>query len=274
MLRSLNDLERYTVKASDGDLGSVANFLFDDEGWVIRYLVVETGGFFKERSVLVSPVSFREVDWSTHQFHLALTKDKIKGSPSIDSEKPVSRQHESDFYRYYGYPPYWGAIGVCGVASYPTYLTEAQFAPTIKDDGAAPPGDAHLRSAKEVGNAYRVQGSDAQFGYVVDFIVDDENWNIVYLVVDTGDWWWGHKVLISPHWASKVTWDDRKVFVNLSRDAIKKSPAWDQSSPIHREYEARLHDHFDRPGYWVGRPPLGGTTQPFVGAGAAERPAV
>lgn len=94
MLRNLKDLERYTVGATDGDLGRVVDFLFDDERWVVRYLVVEPGGFFDERRVLISPISFRQVDWRLQCFNVALTKDKVRNSPSIDLDKPVSRQYE------------------------------------------------------------------------------------------------------------------------------------------------------------------------------------
>lgn len=93
MLRSLRDLERYTVCATDGELGMVANFLLDEEHWVVRYLVVDTGGLFDGHYVLISPISFREVQWSSQRFHLALTMDKIRDSPPIDADKPVSRQH-------------------------------------------------------------------------------------------------------------------------------------------------------------------------------------
>jgi hypothetical protein len=65
MLRSLNELGEYRVAATDGDVGKVVNFLFDDQRWAIRHLVVATGGFFNERKVLISPISFREVDWAT-----------------------------------------------------------------------------------------------------------------------------------------------------------------------------------------------------------------
>jgi len=78
MLRSLKDLEGYAVNATDGDIGHVADFLLDDERWIVRYLVVETGGFFSGRRVLITPISFRQVDWSTRSFHLALTRTRSR----------------------------------------------------------------------------------------------------------------------------------------------------------------------------------------------------
>lgn len=103
MLRSLKDLDRYSVCANDGEIGSVVNFLLDDERWTVRYLVVQAGGplFLNGRMVLISPISFRQAGWSTLRFQLALTMDQVKNSPPIDVDKPVSRQHERDYHRYY-----------------------------------------------------------------------------------------------------------------------------------------------------------------------------
>ena len=85
MLRSLKDLEHYTVTAIDGAVGSVVNFLLDDERWVVRYLIVRTGGPAGPPRVLISPIFFRRVDWTTHTFGLALTMEKVRNSPSITS---------------------------------------------------------------------------------------------------------------------------------------------------------------------------------------------
>ena len=267
MLRSLKELKRYTVTATDGDVGTVVNFLFDDERWAIRYLVVHTGGFFDGQYVLISPISFREVDWAAHAFHLALTKDKIKNAPSIDTDRPVSRQHERDYYQYYGYPQYWGYMEPWGMGNYPALLAAGPGSRSPNEQAAEDSGDAHLRSAKEV-RGYHIQGRDDGVGFVEDFIIDDETWEVRYLVVDTSHWWWGHRVLVAPRWTSEVSWTHRKVFVSLSREAIKKSPSWDPSSVIRRDYEARLHDFHGLRGYWGEAISEGG---PQVLAGAHTR---
>jgi hypothetical protein len=253
MLRSLKDLEHYTVRATDGDIGRVMNFLVDDQAWVVRYLVVDTGSFLQldGRRVLISPISFRQADWSTRQFHLALTRDKIKNSPGVDVDEPVSRQHERDYYRYYGYPYYWGYPGMWGMGSYPGLLSDGLWheePPAQSDESHV---DAHLRSAREV-RGYRVQGSDEAIGHVQDFIVDDETWALRYLVIDTSHWWFGRKVLIAPHWASRVSWNERTVYVGLTRKAIKNSPTWTATAAVNREYESRLYDYYGRPVYWAG----------------------
>lgn len=249
MLRSLKDLERYGVRARDGDIGSVEDFLLDDERWVVRYLVVETGGFLDRRRVLISPISFREVDWVTRRFHLALTKEKVQNSPSIDVAEPVSRQYEEEYYGYFGYPHYWGGSAVWGMGAYPGML----MAETPSQRGVVRPddvnGDVHLRSARDV-QEYDVQGSDAAIGRVDDFIIDDETWEVRYLVIDTSHWWSGRRVLVSPHWASRVSWYESKVHVDLTRETIRNAPEWKANTAVTREYEARLHDYYGRAPYW------------------------
>lgn len=254
MLRSLKDLERYTVRATDGDIGHVVTFLFDDQRWIVRYLVVQSGGqlFLDGRRVLISPISFRQVDWSARCFDLTLTMDKVKHSPGIDVDEPVSRQHERDYYGYYGYPLYWEHSGIWGMGAYPGFLSAyAWDATSVQNvDRSA---DLHLRSAKEL-RGYHIQGRDDAIGHLDDVIIDDETWHVRYLVVDTSNWWFGRKVLLSPHWASRVSWEERKVYLDMSRQEIKDSPEWTATTGVHREFERSLHDYFARPAYWHGAP--------------------
>lgn len=253
MLRSLKELEGYTVHATDGDIGKVENFLLDDKDWTVRYLVVQTGTplFLNGQQVLISPISFRLAEWSSRHFNLALTMDKIKSSPSIDMDKPISRQNERDFYRYYGYPYYWGYSGTWGMGADPGFLAASNWNDVFVQP-SEDSGDVHLRSAGEL-RGYHIQGSDEAIGHVEDFIVDDTSWEIRYLVIDTSNWWFGKKVLVAPHWARRVSWSESNVYVDLSREAVKKSPEWNADAAIDREYETRLHGHYARPGYWDGR---------------------
>jgi sporulation protein YlmC with PRC-barrel domain len=251
MLRSLKALESYHVSATDEDVGKVCDFFVDDERWAIRYLVVDTGGFWQgPHRVLISPVGFRRVDWSSRTFHLALTQAKIKGSPTVDVDKPVSRQHEREHFQYYGWSPYWGLGGSWdwGVGAYPSILaTSPRSEPEEHADQQT--GDPHLRSVREL-VGYQIQCSDGAIGHVDDFIVDDEAWTIRYLVIDTSNWWFGKKVLVAPRWTDKIDWAERTVHLALPRETIKGSPAWHANAPVNREYEERLYDYYGRPVYW------------------------
>jgi len=249
MLRSLKELLRYRVKAADGDIGGIVDFLLDDEHWTVRYLVVETPGFFNGRQILITPISFHHADWATKRFHLALTLAKIKNSPNVGVDHAVSRQHERDYYGYYGYPQYWGDLGVWGMGAYPRALASNRWF-DVAGENYEKLGDFHLHSVKEV-QGFHIQGSHDAIGHVEDCIVDDATWSVRYWVVDTSNWWLGREILIAPEWASRISWKERRFDVALSRQSIANSPDWAQTKTISRDYEARLHEHYGRcPAYW------------------------
>ena len=108
MLRNMKDLHGFTIGATDGDIGSVKEFYFDDQSYTVRYVVVDTGGWLADRKVLLSPIAFRGMDWEHKRITSALTKAKVEKSPDIDTDKPVSRQHETEYFDYYGYGPVLG----------------------------------------------------------------------------------------------------------------------------------------------------------------------
>ena len=245
MRRSLNDLIGYTIRANDGDIGTVSEFYFDDNGWTIRYLVVDTGGWLSGRKVLISPIALAKPDWESRTFPVKLTKEQVLNSPSIDTDKPVSRQHETELHGYYGWPIYWGSGPVFGgVQASPLMMME-----TVKEDEAPPEepeSDTHLRSTSQVtGN--HIEATDGEIGHVEDFIVDEETWAIRYLLVDTRNWLPGRRVLVSPRWIKRVSWAESRVFVDLTRDAIKNSPEFDPRKPVTFDYEGKLHDYYGWP---------------------------
>ncbi len=109
MIRRVDNLIGFTIGGTDGDIGNVKDFYFDDKTWTIRYIIVETGSWLFGRKVLLSPQAVTTSDWEKELFKVNLTMEQIKNSPNIDTEKPVSRQHERELYGYYpwgGY--YWG----------------------------------------------------------------------------------------------------------------------------------------------------------------------
>jgi hypothetical protein len=221
----------FTMHATDGDLGAVDEFLFDDEQWAIRYLVVNTGGWLTGRLVLVSPIACRAVDWDQQRFDVALTRQQVEQSPSIATDQPVSRQQEEAYSRYYGYPYYWDGLGLWGASIYPRLATRSAVHATAGAPATEqPPGDAlHLHSAREV-TGYTIQARDGALGYVDDFIVDDESWALRYMVVDTRHWWPGKQVLVPPQWIESVCWSQASVVVDILRETIKAGAEYDPST--------------------------------------------
>lgn len=246
MLRCVKDLYGYTLHATDGDVGLVHEFLFDDETWVIRYLVCGTGIWLPGRRVLISPVALGRPHYETRMFPVMLTKEQVRNSPDIDTDKPVSRQHEVALHAYYGWPIYWSKVAPAGVDT----VALPPPAMAVVDAVEGQEGDPHLQSTQEV-IGYYIRARDGDIGHVDDFIVDDETWTIRYMIVDTRNWFPGKKVLVSPQWITEVSWGEAKVYVDMTGADIKKGPEFDSTAPVNREYEERLYDFYGRPKYWI-----------------------
>jgi len=252
MLRNSAHLKGFTIRATDGELGTVDQLYFDDKTWAIRYLVVETGGWLGGRQVLISPISVVHADWEAERLDVALTKKQVENSPNIDTHQPVSRQHEAEYYGYYGYPYYWEGPYLWGPAFFPAGLAIPTYASreALAEKVARELTDSHLRSTEAV-TGYNIEAADGEIGHVDGFVVDDGAWAIRYIEVATRNWWPGKKVLVSPGWVERVNWTDSKVYVALTREAIQGAPEYVESAAITREYENRLYSHYGRPPYWL-----------------------
>ena len=244
MLYRAKTLEGYKLKAKDGEVGKAKEFYFDDNYWAIRYLVADTGNWLIGRQVLLSPYLLVAIDDDNENIVVNLNEKQIEDSPSLDSDKPVSRQFESAYLDYYTLPKYWGGRYMWG--AWPYIMREEQIIVENKKEEES--WDPHLRSTKDV-SGHHIQAQDGEIGHVEDFIIDNETWAIRYLVIDTKNWWGGKKVLISPQWIDRISWDESKVFVNLSKERIKQSPEYSDDLLITRDYEDQLHQHYDQKRY-------------------------
>ena len=264
MLRNLKHLENYKISATDGEIGHVKDFYFQDDAWVVRYLVVNAGTWLSRRKVLISPISVHHPDWLERTLSVSITKEQVRNSPDIDNDQPVSRQNEEQYMGYYGYPYYWGDAGMWGggmypgamVSGYDGYRTdraerERELEAYLRDErDRHRKDDPHLRSCNAV-TGYHLHATDGDIGHVSGFLVDDETWAIRYLIVDTSNWWVGHKLLVSPSWIKGVHWSDRTVAVDLSRESIKNAPPYDSEADWSRDQELNLYGHYGRRGYWA-----------------------
>jgi hypothetical protein len=235
-----------TLQGIDGEIGRVEEFYFDDRRWPVRYLVVNTGGWLMGRRVLIPPAGVAELSADGRRLRVELTREQIRNSPHVDTRKPVSRLYKERYYSYYGWPPYWDTGLVPGL---PPTRTVPAVASAAGSHATPDPKQTHLRSSSEV-SGYRIAAQDDAFGHVEDFLIDTRAWSIRYLEIDTRNWWPGRHVLISPDWIEAVDWVERSVVVGLKRDLIERAPEYESAAMVDRAYEARLHRHYGRHGYW------------------------
>lgn len=253
MLRKTKELLGYKLGARDGEIGHLKDFYFDDRTWTVRYLVADTGGWLPLRKVLISPFAVTGLQPAPRRVvEVNLTKKQIEQSPPIETHQPVSRQFEQEYLQYYGWPDYWpgpllwGPVNVPGPYLPPPAGSRPQPRPAVEGE------DSHLRSMADVAGfqGYLVQGLDRAFGHIEQFIIDEHNWAIRYLVADTRNWWPGKRVLLAPQWIAWVSWPEARVYVDLDRDTIQRAPAYEPSTELTRDYEQQLFDYYNRPPYW------------------------
>ena len=231
-----NNLIGYNLEATDGEIGTVEEFYFDDDTWVIRYMVVKTGGWLSGRKVLISPEAVLKDPWQKESLPVNLTKEQVSSSPDIDTDKPVSRQQESELYGHYNWQPYWGSGFYAGGGGMWNIMNEN---PIIDEEINAETDvhsadDPHLRSTHAV-TGYHIHATDGEIGHVKDFIMDDHTWQLLFFVVDTHNWFGGKKVLIPVSDIKEVQWDNSKVVIDIKMDAVKNSKLFNESQFVHME---------------------------------------
>ena len=249
MLHSVKQLKGWELAAEDGDIGSVHGVYFDDHRWVIRHLVVDTGGWLDGRQVLISPHAVKSLDAAHRRIEVRLTREQVRNAPGAEADRPVSRQVEMASYDFYGYPYYWAGTGLWGTMALPLggalaaeALTDEAAAAAAHTDTAA--GDPNLRSSHEV-VGYHVAAQDGEIGHVHDFLFDPRSWQIDMVVVDTHNWLPDRLVLVPPLWVDSVDWGGRRALFKLSRAAIEASPPYEEQGGMDFASRKRVQRHFE-----------------------------
>ena len=224
MEHPINDLIGYSLQATDGEIGEVVDFYFDDETWTIRYLVVKTGGWLSGRKVLISPVALRHEKFGPEAIPVNLTQEQVRTSPDIDTDKPVSRQKEAMLNKHHFWDNYWGSGGYGG------QMGIANARPIrLSDSERDPNEDIHLRAITDV-DGYEIHALDGVIGHVTELIVDDKTWKLTDIVVDTHDWIGGKKVLIAVDHVQAVSFFNLRVSLDVNKADIEHSRLYEESA--------------------------------------------
>jgi hypothetical protein len=217
----------------------VRDLYFEDQTSLVRYFVIDTGGWLPGRRVLLAPAAFGMVDHEERKIVTALTRRQVEDSPGAETDQPVSRAHEDALHSYYGWDPYWYGATAAAAAPYWGGMALATMPPPAAPDSVERDlaeagrerGDPHLRSAHEV-VGYYVAATDGDIGHVEDLLIDDARWAVRQLVIDTRNWLPGKKVLVGPERLRSVDWGEQHIVLDLSRDQVKASPEYDPATTV------------------------------------------
>ncbi len=219
MLRNITDLYANRLIAADGDIGHVQDFYFDDQTWVVRYLVVNTGTWLTGRLVLLSPHAFGGFDEVDGKAMLVnLTRKQIEASPSIETHQPVSRQYEVEYYKYYGWPTYWTGDAIWGQGGFP--MAQPPARPEWTGTRHHHRDSKHLQSSKAV-IGYHLQALDGIVGHVSGYLVNDKDWAIHHMLVKPGHWYSGREISIPTDQIQRISYEESLVIVNLTKAELQ-----------------------------------------------------
>jgi len=241
MLRRINDVYGYTIDAADGHIGKVSNFLFDDTTWKIRYLVVDTGTWLLKQKVLIPATLLSPINAQMSTLPVKLTTQQVHESPDIDTDKPVSLQHQNALDLYYQSGPVPSPMGLMpnsAISPVPIMM------PNENSSGGQKQYDLHLRSTRHV-KGYHIRSGDCQFGNVADFIISDENWIVPYMAINTINWLPSKWVLIPTPRIIKICWEEEMVHVDIGVEIIKNAPRYQPSVLIDPQYEDQLWRYYN-----------------------------
>lgn len=226
MLRTFTELMRSPLHAIDGEIGSVDDLYFDDELWVLRYLVVDTRRWLPGRKVLISPLSLLSFDADNGRVDVRLTRDAVRSSPDIDTDKPVSRQHEQALLDYYGYQYYWSGPLLWGPLAYPGTpppippIDAPELRKRVESEAH---GDPHLRSAAAV-IGHRILTRDGELGRLEDVLFDEYDWTLPAFAIDARSSQAGGHRIVSTAVVDAIDWTSRVITLSNSQADVAASP--------------------------------------------------
>ncbi len=257
MFQSLKNLIGYTVRAPDGEVGTVADFYIDDFNWIVRYMVVQVETEEGLRLSLLSPLVFGDLENISEEdtFPVLVTRAAVLNSPLLQNEEPVSLRHLTAVHRYYQWPIYWEIGGASdpgpieeGMSGYP--IVEMMTDVEAQRDAFEHAEDTHLRSVQEIIGYYINTRDGVQVAKVADFLSDDEDWRVMYIIADAGSHVPGRYVLLSPTWVNEINWPEHEFNLDLKTETVRNSPPYDPDMILDRDYEEQLFRHYDRKAYW------------------------
>lgn len=244
MLFRTEFLRGLEAHALDGEVGQIVHVYFDDREWTVRYFIVNTGGWLARHQSLISPTAVVRLDWAEGVLALNLTREQVRSSPPAEASLPVSRQIELELHEHYGWKPYWGMSR----AYYP--LVAAVESQDLSRDRVRPTRplldqefDHRLRSAHTV-RGYHIAAQDSGRGHVDDFLINDDDWSIHYLVVATRNWLPGRRVVVPTEAVAGISAMEKRVWLEFGEDELLSRPELREAGPISPDEEAT----FRRPG--------------------------
>jgi sporulation protein YlmC with PRC-barrel domain len=241
MLRSCKSLEGYSLHARDGEIGHLKTLHFNDEDWSIKYLVIDIGGFWSEKKVLLLPNSAFEFSWIEQNISVNLDREQIKQALPYSADLPVTEQHQLlnkiNFKSLYLIEPWSGSF-------LPLWFPDLEAGKALSNL-VKEIGDKDLRCVKMI-NGYKVVLKDKEIGKVEDFVLDCNQWKLRDIVIDTNNLFQRNKKIIPVSKIKIFDTDSEKIELDISSSELQDFPDYNEHDAVNREYVVKFYDYYGR----------------------------
>lgn len=207
-----HEISGLPVQASDGEIGTVKDFVVDPDGWRVRYLEVSTGWLFG-RDVLIPIDKVAGADVPEGSVRLDLTKEQIEKSPPAETARPIERAYENRLVGYYGLSPYWAAPPEVGVPP------QAVPVDTRTPEEAGRP---ELVFAGDL-DGYDLDAQGENAGTVRDLLVDLDTWKVTGITADLGGLFAPDTATIAIGPVTGIDTANQVVHVSISKQKVDRS---------------------------------------------------
>lgn len=246
MLWNASALKGYPIKATDGELGTVCDLMYEESNWAIRWVVVDTGDWLSGRLVVLPVAVVGQPDPEAHCVPARLTMKQVEQSVGVDSVRtgnsdsldceqenlPQGRDHYIWGHHDGNTPP--------AIALDPRVLSGATRATA---DMAVARGDGHVSSISAI-TGYSIEATDGHIGHAEDFLIDTALWQVRYLIVHTSRWWPSEKLLVSPLSVERIDRHESTIHIAETRQRVKDSPPYIAADTVDGAFEELFHTYY------------------------------
>lgn len=226
MLRTVEQLKGMELVGKDGVVGTLEDVYFDHEEWRLRQAVVFTGPWLSGRWIMLPFSLLGPADPGKRTLPVAAGRERIRSAPVPDTDKPINRIFEAALAAHYDCPAYWNHPGSPGVEA----------------------GSTHLLSAEEL-LGYHVEAMDGYVGRLEDYLVEEEDWTVRYLLTGARKWMSGRRMAAPADWIHMVSWRHRMVVLRHFREEIRKAPGFAGPGTLSTEYSRALESYYSTSGH-------------------------
>lgn len=261
-LKQLTDFELYSV---DGKAGRINDTLFDRKDWSLKYIVDKSSKLLS-REIAVSYEAIAEINWQARKVYLRYSQEQIRQSPSVKAKKSLNdppkafrRQPVQVFHydwvmnreetynnEFTGTQEEAGSAVISDSGDYTNHSGTGGARYVVQDEEYGTP----VLQSTDKAIGLKISTKTGDLGVVEDFIVDDSNWLIQFMIIATQKNLRGKRILVAPEAISWINWKQKHITVDLDKEKLAGCPNFNLLFPLVNDSKKMLYEQYECLQFW------------------------